>query len=152
MAKVRLDKDAYLYGMQHAYNILKEFKGDGMKALEQELKARTGGMNLPAAVDFCVVTQVARDQIKPELQTISVAMAWALEKGLKLPSSRIAIFLDHFNDRIDIYRTDPERKELDSRILDQSWGGALEAGKKWFEMYEERRNKEDQNGEEVKGA
>ena len=152
MAKVRLDKDAYLYGMQHAYNILKEFKGDGMKALEQELKARTGGMNLPAAVDFCVITEVARSQMRPELQCISVAMAWALEKGLKLPQTRIEVFMDIFNNKIQDYRTDPERKALDARILDQSWGGALAAAEKWVQMYEERRNKEDQNGEEVKGA
>ena len=139
---IKLDKDAYLYGMQHAYEIMQKFKGQGMRALEQELKVRTGGMKLPAAVDFCVVNQVARDLMKPELQTISVAMSWALEKGLKLPPSRIAIFLDHFNDKIDIYRADPEQKELDARILDQSWGGAMAAGEKWLKMYEERKNRE----------
>lgn len=140
---IRLDRDAYLYGMQHAYNILVNFKGNGMKALEQEIQARTGGMKLPAAVDLCMLTELARQQMKPELQTISVAMAWALEKGLKLPASRIAIFLDVFNDKIDEYRGDQERKELDARILDQSWGGALAAGEKWFKMYEDRRNTEE---------
>ena len=139
---IKLDKDAYLYGMQHAYQIMQQFKHEGMRALEQEIQLRTGGMKLPAAVDFCVVNQVARDMMRPELQTISVAMSWALEKGLKLPSSRIAIFLDIFNDKIDVYRANPEQKELDARILDQSWGGALAAGEKWFEMYEERRQKE----------
>ena len=77
-------------------------------------------------------------------------MAWALEKGLKLPASRIAIFLDVFNDKIDEYRGDQERKELDARILDQSWGGALAAGEKWFKMYEERKSNEE--AEEVSEA
>lgn len=147
---IRLDRDAYLYGMQHAYNILVNFKGNGMKALEQEIQARTGGMKLPAAVDLCMLTELARQQMRPELQTISVAMAWALEKGLKLPASRIAIFLDVFNDKIDEYRGDQERKELDARILDQSWGGALAAGEKWFKMYEERKSNEE--AEEVSEA
>lgn len=139
---IKLDRDAYLYGMQHAYEIMQKFGAQGMRALEQELKVRTGGMKLPAAVDFCVVTQVARDMMRPELQTISVAMSWALEKGLKLPESRIGIFLSHFYDKVNIYRADPEQKELDARILDQSWGGALAAGEKWLEMYEERINRE----------
>lgn len=139
---IRLDRDAYLYGMVHAHDILENFKGDGMRALKDEIKVRTGGMKLPANVDLCVVTELARQQIKPELQSISAAMAWALEKGLKLPASRIGIFLDIFNDKIQEYRVDPERKMLDARILDQSWGGALAAGEKWFKMYEERKNGE----------
>ncbi len=139
---IRLDRDAYLYGMVHAHDILENFKGDGMRALKDEIKVRTGGMKLPANVDLCVVTELARQQIKPELQSISAAMAWALEKGLKLPASRIGIFLDIFNDKIQEYRVDPERKRLDARILDQSWGGALAAGEKWFKMYEERKNGE----------
>ena len=62
---IRLDRDAYLYGMQHAYNILVNFKGNGMKALEQEIQARTGGMKLPAAVDLCMLTELARQQMRP---------------------------------------------------------------------------------------
>lgn len=139
---IKLDRDAYLYGMQHACDILENFKGDGMRALKDEIRVRTGGMRLPANIDLCVVTELARQQIRPELQSISAAMAWALEKGLKLPASRIEIFLNIFNDKIQEYRVDPERKLLDSRILDQSWGGALAAGEKWFKMYEERRNSE----------
>ena len=139
---IRLDRDAYLYGMVHAHDILENFKGDGMRALKDEIKVRTGGMKLPANVDLCVVTELARQQIKPELQSISAAMAWALEKGLKLPASRIGIFLDIFNDKIQEYRVDPERKMLDARILDQSWGGAIAAGEKWFKMYEDRKNSE----------
>lgn len=140
---IKLDRDAYLYGMQHAYTIMNaEGPVYGLKKLESEIKVRTGGMKLPAAIDLCVVTDFARQQIKPELQCISVAMAWALEKGLKLPASRIEIFMNIFNDKIQEYRADPERKLLDSRTLDQSWGGALAAGEKWFKMYEERRNSE----------
>lgn len=139
---IRLDRDAYLYGMVHAHDILENFKGDGMRALKDEIKVRTGGMKLPANVDLCVVTELARQQIKPELQSISAAMAWALEKGLKLPASRIGIFLDIFNDKVQEYRVDPERKMLDARILDQSWGGAIAAGEKWFKMYEDRKNSE----------
>jgi len=147
---IRLDRDAYLYGLIHARDILVNFKGNGMRALEQEIQARTGGMKLPANIDLAAVTELARQQIRPELQTISTAMAWALEKGLKLPASRIAIFLDVFNDKIDLYRANQEQKELDARILDQSWGGALAAGEKWFEMYEERKNNE--QAEEEKNA
>ena len=138
----RLDRDAYLYGLIHAHDILESFGGDGMRALKDEIKVRTGGMKLPANIDFCCVTELARQQVRPELQSISTAMAWALEKGLKLPASRIEIFLDIFNDKIQEYRVDPDRKLMDSRILDQSWGGALAAGEKWFQMYEERKNSE----------
>ncbi len=81
----KLDKDAYLYGLIHAHDIMKSFKGDGMRALSDEIKVRTGGMKLPANIDFCAVTELARRQMQPELQCISVAMAWALERGLKLP-------------------------------------------------------------------
>ena len=144
---IRLDRDAYLYGMQHAYTIMNASgPTHGMKTLEAEIKARTGGMKLPAVVDLCVITDIAREQIKPELQCISTAMAWALEKGLKLPQARIEIFLDIFNDKILEYRADPGQKEMDARILDQSWGGALAAGEKWYDMYLDRKNAEE--GEE----
>ena len=141
---IRLDRDAYLYGLQHAYTILNSAgPTHGMKTLEAEIKARTGGMKLPAIVDLCVLTDLAREQIRPELQCISTAMAWALEKGLKLPQSRMEIFLDIFNDKILEYRANPEQKEMDSRILDQSWGGALAAGQKWYDMYLDRKNAEE---------
>lgn len=146
----KLDKDAYLYGMMHSYDILKSFKGDGMRALADEIKVRTGGMKLPANIDFCAVTELARQQMRPELQCISVAMAWALERGLKLPATRIAIFLDVFNEKIQEYRVDPEKKFSDGRILDQSWGGATAAGEKWYEMYEERKNNEAYTEEDMK--
>jgi len=146
---IKLDRDAYLYGMLHAKDILEKFGDNGQKALEQEIKARTGGMKLPANIDFCVLTELARQQVKPELQSISVAMAWALEKGLKLPASRIEIFLEIFNAKVDDYRVDPALVKMDARILDQSWGGAIAAGEKWFKMYEERKAKEaDQETEE----
>lgn len=137
---IRLDRDAYLYGLMHAHDIMEAHGNNGLKALEIEIKARTGGMKLPANVDLNYVIELARQQIRPELQTISVAMAWALEKGIKLPQTRIEQFLDVFNDKIYEYRGDQEHKELDARILDQSWGGALAAGEKWFKMYEERVN------------
>ena len=140
---IRLDRDAYLYGLQHAYTILNASGPvNGLRTLEAEIKARTGGMKLPAVVDLCVLTDLAREQIRPELQCISTAMAWALEKGLKLPQTRMEIFLDIFNDKILEYRADPDRKEMDARILDKSWGGTLAAGQKWFEMYEKRKNAE----------
>ena len=137
---IKLDRDAYLYGLQHAYTILNANGPTyGMKTLDAEIKARTGGMKLPAVVDLCVLTDLARDKIRPELQCISVAMAWALEKGLKLPQMRMEVFLDIFNDKVLEYRANPEQKEMDARILDQSWGGALAAGDKWYAMYEERK-------------
>ena len=147
---IRLDRDAYLYGMLHARDIMEAHQGNGMKALEQEIKVRTGGMKLPANIDFCAVTELARQQMKPELQCISVAMAWALEKGLKLPATRMAVFLDIFNSKVDDYRADSELLKMDARILDQSWGGAVAAGEKWFKMYEERRDKEQTKEEEQK--
>jgi hypothetical protein len=147
---IRLDRDAYLYGMQHAYTILNaNGPRNGIKTLEAEIQARTGGMKLPAVVDLCVITDLAREQIKPELQCLSVAMAWALEKGLKLPQTRIEVFLDIFNDKILEYRANPEQKEMDSRILDQSWGGALAAGQKWYQMYEDRKNADAEEGNEA---
>lgn len=145
----KLDKDAYLYGMMHSYDILKSFKGDGMRALADEIKVRTGGMKLPANIDFCVVTELARQQMKPELQCISVALAWALEKGLKLPPSRIGVFMGIFHEKIQEYRAEPEKKFSDGRILDQSWGGAVAAAEKWYEMYEERKNNEAYTEEET---
>lgn len=139
---IRLDKDAYLYGLIHARDIVAAHKGEGLRALDQEIHARTGGMKLPANIDLCTLTELARQQVKPELDCISVAMEWALEKGLKLPSSRITIFLDIFNAKIDDYRADPELVKMDGRLLDQSWGGATAAAEKWFKNYEERKNKE----------
>ncbi len=147
---IRLDRDAYLYGMQHAYTILTaNGPRNGIKTLEAEIQARTGGMKLPAVVDLCVITDLAREQIRPELQCLSVAMAWALEKGLKLPQTRIEGFLDIFNDKILEYRANPEQKEMDSRILDQSWGGALAAGQKWYQMYEDRKKADAEEGNEA---
>lgn len=134
----RLDADAYLYGLMHAADILTKFGAEGPRALQQEIKVRTGGMKLPANIDLCMITELARQQVKPELTYIATAMAWALEKTLKLPSSRIAIFLKAFNDKIDEYRADPEACRLDGRALDQSWGGAEAAAKKYYELYEDR--------------
>lgn len=148
---MRLDKDAYLYGLLHANDILEAFGSEGRRALEREIKARTGGMKLPANIDLCMLTEMARKQVEPELQCVSVAMAWALEKGLKLPSTRIAKFLEVFNDKIDVYRAEPEQMHMDERILDQSWGGASAAGQKWFEMYEERMEKARAAEKEVEG-
>lgn len=145
---IKLDRDAYLYGMLHARDIMEAHKGNGLKALDQEIKVRTGGMKLPANIDFCTLTELARQQMKPELQCISVAMAWALEKGLKLPATRMAVFLDIFNTKVDDYRADPELLKMDARILDQSWGGAVAAGEKWFQMYEDRKAKEADQGNE----
>ena len=104
-----------------------------------------------ADTDLCVIADLAREQIRPELQCLSVAMAWALEKGLKLklPQKRIEVFLDIFNDKILEYRANPDQKEMDSRILDQSWGGALAAGQKWYQMYEDRKKADAEEGNEA---
>lgn len=132
----------YLMGLEHALRLVQGAKNgaQGIEILKNEVKARTGGMSLPAGIDRCTVTELARAQIKPELEVLSVALAWALEKGLKLPPSRMASFLDSYNNRIDLYRYDKEALETDKRILDQSWGGADLAGKYYLEMYEERMN------------
>lgn len=135
------EERAYLMCMQRALDFLAT-GARGKELLEKEVNARLGGMRLPANVDKCVLTELARKEIRPELEILSTAMAWTLEKGLKLPPSRIAKYLDIYNEKIDEYRYSPEAMRTDARILDQSWGGADLAGKKYLEMQEARINKE----------
>lgn len=129
----------YLMGLEKAYQIATAGPR-GLEMLKAEINARRAGNSLPAGVDKCVLEELARGYIKPELMILSTAMAWTLEKELKLPPSTIVRYLVAYNEKIDDYKTNPGAIDRDKALLGKSWSGADVTGRKFWDAYNDRIN------------
>lgn len=145
MGKLSKEDAAYLDGLEYALRIVKGSEGREVIALEQELTFRRGTEArepvLPRNIDRQSIAAIARSFIKPELEAISVSLDNTIQNVLKLPPSKIALFLESFNEGVSLYRHDENAKQKVMRELDHEWG-LQETSKKYMGYYKERENGE----------
>lgn len=145
MGKLSKEEAAYLDGLEYALRIAKRSEGREVIALEQELTFRRGTearkLALPRNIDRQSIAAIARSFIKPELEAISVSLANTIQNVLKLPPSKITLFLESFNEGVSLYRHDEDAKQKVMRELDRDWG-LQETSKKYMGYYKERENGE----------
>lgn len=146
MGELSKEDAAYLDGLEYALRIVKRAEERGVEALEQELTFRRGmkarKLVLPRNIDRQSIAALARSFIQPELEAISVSLANTIQNVLKLPPSKIALFLKSFNEGVDLYRHDEDAKQKMMRELDRDWG-LQETSRKYMGFYKERENGKD---------
>lgn len=109
MAKQNKEQQLYLQAMEHA---LKVAKDKGIEELEKEVRYRSAHP-VPLNVNHKELIALARECFETEFRVVAVAMAITLSDYIKMPPTIIVDYLKHFNDMVEIYRTDNERYEAD---------------------------------------
>lgn len=118
MANFNKERRAYNDGMAHALKIVQQ---SGIKGLEEELKLR-GIKDLPLNVSATELTAVARIRAKEELMMVATASASTLAEHIKMPPSMVLTYLKEFNNRVDLYRGNPEEYAAAQERLNRNIG------------------------------
>lgn len=104
MAKISKEDLARLDGLQMALEIARE---NGLEGLEQEVNWRCKNRVCPP-VRRNVMIAMAREFSQKELMYVACSMAHTLTFDLNMPPSRVNQYLHKFNEKMDLYRDDPE--------------------------------------------
>lgn len=118
MANFNKERKAYNKGMAFALRVVQQ---SGIEGLEQELKLR-GISDLPLNVSSMELTAVARIRAQEELMMVATASASTLVEHIKMPPSTVMSYLKEFNNRVDLYRANPEEYEAAQMRLNRNIG------------------------------
>lgn len=118
MANFNKERRAYNDGMAFALRVVEQ---SGIEGLKNELKLR-GISELPLNVSAAELTAVARIRAKEELLMVATASASTLAEHIKMPPSKVKEYLKEFNNRVDLYRVNPEEYAAAQERLNRNIG------------------------------
>lgn len=118
MGNFNKERRAYNDGMAFALRVVQQ---SGIEGLEQELKLR-GIKDLPLNVSSTELTAVARIRAQEELLMVATASASTLAEHIKMPPSTVMSYLKEFNNRVDLYRGNPEEYAAAQERLNRNIG------------------------------
>ncbi|MBE5937707.1 MAG: hypothetical protein E7265_06725 [Lachnospiraceae bacterium] len=119
MAGLKKEDKIVLETMQRALNIAEQH---GVEELRREVKWRCNNQISPPGVNRNALIAIGRDLADKELKYVACSMAYTMTMDMKTPPSLVHDFLKKFNERMDIYRDDPEQFEADAMKLDADYG------------------------------
>lgn len=105
--------------MQRALRIAKE---GGVEELEKEVTWRCANEISPPGVNRNVIIAIGRKIAQKELSYVACSLAYTMIFDMNTPPSMVHDFLKMYNERMEVYRVDPEQFEKDCKKIDADYG------------------------------